>query len=185
MLRWRESAFVSLPNGLSLLRIFLTPLFLYCAFYSREFLALSLFFIAAWTDWADGFFARRLGQESRLGQLLDPVADKVLLVGSYLGFYFLGAIPFWLMMIVVFRDCFMLITALMLLLQRSKFQMKPLFISKLNTCLQILYISFVLLKVPQGLLSMTGIIMAGTTIASGLFYMWSLLNYVRILKKPS
>ena len=88
---------MSFPNQLSLLRILLTPVFLILflsenLFYKK--LSLLVFFIAIFTDWYDGWHARKYGEISKAGIFLDPLADKILTSAAFLGFYFLGFILF-------------------------------------------------------------------------------------------
>ncbi len=170
MAKSREGALFTVSNALSLLRILLTPLFLFLAFQKQGSYALLVFFIAAWTDWADGFVARRFHQESTLGRFLDPLADKILLVASYLGFYFLDFVPLWLVVIVVGRDVFMLAAAVALFILRSDFDVHVLFLSKINTCLQILHIVLVLVRAPSLLMFISALLVSTTTIASGFYY---------------
>lgn len=162
---------ISIPNALSLLRILLTPLFLYLTYTQHLREAFICFFIASLTDWADGFFARRLHQESAFGALLDPVADKVLLTASYIGFYFLSKIPFYLVLIVVGRDLLILLASVFILLKKMSFALKANFISKINTVFQILYIFLVLLPTPKSLLYLIEATIAFTTITSGFRYL--------------
>lgn len=167
----------NLPNGLSFLRIVLTPLFLYCASTQQKDIAFIILFIAGLTDWADGFFARFLSQESRFGQILDPVADKILLVSSYIGFYLLGFIPFSLMLVVVGRDLLLISAGLVILQQKLDAPMLPSKISKLNTVVQIMHIGIILLSFPTIVVNITEKIVFLTTLLSGFayalgFYLW-------------
>ncbi|MGH9899521.1 MAG: CDP-alcohol phosphatidyltransferase family protein, partial [Pyrinomonadaceae bacterium] len=75
-----SSRLVTLPNLLTILRVVLTPIFVSLLFYHRFGWALAVFIVAGITDAFDGLLARRLGQESQLGTILDPIADKLLMV---------------------------------------------------------------------------------------------------------
>ncbi|MBX9977652.1 MAG: CDP-alcohol phosphatidyltransferase family protein [Alphaproteobacteria bacterium] len=174
-----EGALISLPNALSLLRILLTPLFLYFAFNNHENTALLVFVTAAITDWADGYAARKLNQNTKVGQILDPLADKILLTASFIGFYFLDTVPLWLLVLVVGRDIVILLIGLILLAAKSLFDMKPHFVSKLNTTLQILYIALILCRIPSPVLDISSIIVAFTTVASGAVYAINLVKWLK------
>lgn len=94
----------TLPNILTIIRILLTPVFIYLFLQSRYWSALSVYTLAAVTDGLDGFIAKRFGMASRLGAVLDPLADKALLVTSFLCIAARGYIPLWLAVLVVTRD---------------------------------------------------------------------------------
>jgi cardiolipin synthase len=99
---------LEVPNLLSLLRIVLIPVFLYFIFIptmEHRLWALIVFLIASLTDFLDGWFARRLHQESDLGRFLDPLADKVLVIAALSAFLVLDPfIPLWMVVIIVGRD---------------------------------------------------------------------------------
>jgi len=97
---------MNLPNSLTLLRIFLVPVFLIAVLYRWFAVALILFAIAGVTDLLDGFLARRLALESRLGLYLDPLADKLLISVSFISLAALGLLPAWLAVVVVAKDLF-------------------------------------------------------------------------------
>jgi CDP-diacylglycerol--glycerol-3-phosphate 3-phosphatidyltransferase len=87
----------------------LTPLFLYC--YSRPSLqwqlgGVAIFVLASLTDWYDGYIARKYGVITRLGQFLDPLADKILVLSGFYLFVYMGILNFWLVTVIAFRDIF-------------------------------------------------------------------------------
>jgi cardiolipin synthase len=98
----------ALPNLLSALRLALAPFIFSFLWLGNYRWALLLFAVAALTDYLDGFFARRLGVDSRVGAVLDPVADKVLLSGTYLTLALTGGMPAWIAWIVLGRDALIL-----------------------------------------------------------------------------
>src|SRR3954449_8325450 len=109
---------LTVPNLLTLLRLFLVPCFLVASFNDRFTLAFVLFVTAAVTDIFDGMIARRFNQRSRLGALLDPAADKTMMISGYL-FYTVHAtlrvpIPNWLTFTVFIRDVFIIAFAYLL-----------------------------------------------------------------------
>ena len=109
---------MSIPNFLTLFRILLTPVFFIALIsYSPEkewlrLVALAIFVVAALTDALDGILARFLKQRTALGQILDPLADKILLVSAYIGLLFVATIPFrpplWITITIIFRDLILL-----------------------------------------------------------------------------
>ncbi|GAB6035983.1 CDP-alcohol phosphatidyltransferase family protein [Fundidesulfovibrio butyratiphilus] len=98
----------TIPNLLTALRIVFTPVFVVFFLNGRYVLALTVFFVCGLTDALDGFLARVLDQRSRLGAMLDPLADKALLVTSYVCLTHAGWVPLWLGVAVVSRDAVIL-----------------------------------------------------------------------------
>ena len=98
---------MTLPTKLSLLRILLTFVImtlLFTAGWQAKAAAFALFVIAALTDWLDGFLARRWNQMTAAGALLDPIADKVLTLGTFLAFVQMRLIPAWMVLVILFRE---------------------------------------------------------------------------------
>lgn len=98
---------MTLPTKLTCLRILLTFVLMLALFVSgwvAKVWAFSLFLVASLTDWLDGYLARRWRQQTALGALLDPIADKVLVLGTFLAFVQLRLIPAWMVLIIVFRE---------------------------------------------------------------------------------
>jgi cardiolipin synthase (CMP-forming) len=94
----------TIPNALSLLRLASVPLFLWLFTSGRENAAVILYGVGAFTDFLDGFIARRSGQVSELGKLLDPLADRVFIVALAVALVARGPLPLWLALSVVARD---------------------------------------------------------------------------------
>lgn len=167
----------SWPNFFSYLRIILTPIFLYLAYKGYDTWAIVCFLTAGLTDWIDGFLARILHQETSFGQILDPIADKIFLIASYIGFWYLHRIPDLVCAIVVGRDLLLLLMGACVLSLKLSFSMKPLYISKLNTNLQIVYIVCVSLALNTYVIHIMGIMTLITTILSGFLYLYSFLSW--------
>ncbi len=165
-----KAVIISLPNALSLFRIIVTPFFLYFSFHGESLVAMALFFAAVLSDWADGFFARLLKRESVLGEVLDPIADKILLMASFIGFFLMGKIPFWIMIVAVGRDVLLLVSGLFILLKKYDFRMKPARLSKWNTALQMLYIAVVAFQIKPEWSVFLGCLASLTTLLSALLY---------------
>jgi len=96
-----------LPNQLTVLRIILTPVFLILFLANDPLLkqiSLAIYIIAALTDWYDGWLARKFNYITAWGKFWDPLADKILTSGAFLGFVFLNIVPLWMVLIIIFRD---------------------------------------------------------------------------------
>ena len=96
-----------LPNQLTILRIILTPFFLFFFLSNNPLynqIALGIFIIAALTDWYDGWLARKFNYITNWGKFWDPLADKILTSTAFIGFYVLGIIPLWMVIVIIVRD---------------------------------------------------------------------------------
>jgi cardiolipin synthase len=102
---------LTIPNLLSLVRLALIPLFVGFLVTKHDPEALATLLAASVTDFLDGFLARRLNQVSRLGQLLDPVVDRLCIVAAALGLAFREILPWWLVLVVLARDVALLVVA--------------------------------------------------------------------------
>ena len=135
---------MTIPNALTLIRILLTPLIVWLLLASRLDYALIVFFIAGLTDGLDGLIARLFHQKTKLGAYLDPLADKLLLVSSFILLAYLNLVPVWLAVIIVSRDVLILLGIITLLFHNVKVEIKPSIISKLTTLVQLLTVLVVL-----------------------------------------
>lgn len=96
-----------LPNQLTVLRIILSPIFLYLFLSGNELLqqiSLGVFLVAAFTDWYDGWLARKYNFITAWGKFWDPLADKILTATAFIGFVYLGVLPFWMVLLILLRD---------------------------------------------------------------------------------
>lgn len=182
---------MSLPNIISLCRLLSVPVAVYLILHGYMTAAFWLFVVAGISDAVDGYLAKRLGQTSVLGSYLDPIADKVLLVGVYITLGQAGHLPSWLVIMVVFRDLIIVGGVVLLHISNDGVRMRPLLISKINTAAQITLIALVLATLGVGLsmgsATTTGLIylVAVTTIASGATYMISWGRNVEPIEKDS
>jgi len=127
---------VTIPNILTSLRIVAAPVAGIAILRGHIEVALALFVVASITDGLDGLLARVLHQQSRLGAFLDPLADKLLLLGCYLALAYVGSAPAWLTATIVVRDV-LIVSAVYLIYQRiGRFTMAPSLPGKLTTFLQ-------------------------------------------------
>ncbi len=142
-LRW-------LPNAISLLRIILVPPILWLIVNGQFGWALALFFVAGFSDGVDGYLAVRFDWSTRLGGLLDPAADKLLITGLFVTLAWAGLVPAWLAVIVILRDVVIVGGALAYNYLVKPVPGEPTRISKLNTALQMLFVLFVLSRAGFG-----------------------------------
>ncbi len=112
-LRPRDIIF-TIPNFISLLRLISIPLIAYMIYTDRKWAALIILALSVLSDWLDGFLARRMHQISKIGQLLDPLADRLLIFCSVLVFGMAGLLPWWLLIAIGLRDLVMLIEVLVI-----------------------------------------------------------------------
>ena len=137
---------MNIPNLLSISRILLSFIFLLFITYPK--LALIIFSIAALTDYFDGYLARKLNQQTKLGMILDPAADKILVLTAIFSLLVLYKLPYWYLLILI-RD----VNNILVLPLLSKFKQKPkklplspTSVSKLTTLFQKVSIIFILLN---------------------------------------
>ena len=143
-----RDARLTIPNLLTLIRILLTPVFVIAFIDQQIVMAWVLFAIAGLTDALDGFLAKVLHQRTRLGAILDPLADKALLVTAYVCLAIKDWIPGWLSIMVVSRDVIIVggLAVLALMDVDMRGRISPTRVSKLTTLAQIGLIFFVMLE---------------------------------------
>jgi cardiolipin synthase len=135
-----------IPNLLTVLRIALVGPIAWLLLQRQFGLALGLFAFAGLSDGLDGFLAKRFGWTSRLGALLDPLADKALLVACYAVLTWIELLPLWLLVLVVSRDVVIVSGAVVYNFRIRRLEAQPTFISKLNTVLQIVLVLTVIIR---------------------------------------
>jgi cardiolipin synthase (CMP-forming) len=135
---------VGLANLITLSRLLSVPLAIWLVLDDSMGAAFGLFVAAGLTDAVDGFIAKRFNQRSQLGALLDPLADKVLLVSMFVTLGFTGRLPDWIVILVVFRDVLIVGGYLLASTVAQPIRTRPLWVSKLNTALQIALVAVVL-----------------------------------------
>lgn len=168
---------LNLPNSLTLFRILTVPVFLILLSSSLYLEALAVLILGGLTDAADGAVARITGQQTPLGAYLDPVADKLLVMSSFVMLGLVGGLPSWLVVLVLSRDIIILFgygAIYFLVAERLKIQ--PTAIGKTNTLLQLLTVGVALLSLydaallPASLRALLIIATALTTAVSGFQY---------------
>jgi cardiolipin synthase (CMP-forming) len=141
---------LNLPNAISLGRLLLVPLAIWLILGGRYGAAFWVFVAAGVSDGLDGFIAKRFNLRTRLGALLDPIADKALLVSVFVALFWRDVLPSWLVILVVFRDAMIVGGFLLLMAMAVPRQVDPLYISKLNTLVQITLVAFELARLGLG-----------------------------------
>jgi len=171
-------------NKITILRILLIPVFVVLTLYYTQrgneayrASAILCFAIAAVCDGVDGYVARRYNQCSELGAILDPLADKLLLVSGIVVLSFdhepyLQSVPLWLTGTIIGRDILILIGLLLIQLLVGKVQVRPRIIGKIATVLQMIVVLWILLKWPETWLRVLALGTALCTGISGLLYVW-------------
>jgi len=171
-----------IPNIISVLRIMLTVPVVMLLIKERFGEALLLFAVAGASDGLDGYLAKRNGWESRLGSILDPVADKLLLVSSFLALSWLGLLPLWLVIVVLGRDVIILLGAVAYHFLIGDYDLRPTLVSKVNTFCQIVLVlatvlSLSLYPLPEWFLIRLIDVVLATTVLSGIDYVWTWGRY--------
>ena len=132
-----EDAYFTWPNVITFARLCAVPGAVWLVLNHRLDLAFWVFVAAGVSDAVDGWLARIRHSRSTLGAILDPVADKALLVSIYVTLAGIGVLPDWLAILVVFRDLLIVGGVLVLYVLGQPPRIRPIFVSKLNTALQI------------------------------------------------
>ena len=135
---------LSIPNLITLGRIFLVPFVVWAIASGRMQFAFLLFLVAAVSDGVDGFLAKRFGMKTELGAYLDPLADKILIVSIYVTLGITQVIPLWIVILVVSRDLMIVGAIILSWLVEMPVAIKPHIVSKLNTAAQIVFACLVL-----------------------------------------
>jgi cardiolipin synthase (CMP-forming) len=181
----------TVANLLTVLRILLILPFLYLINTGRFGMALAVFFIASVTDYADGYIARNFNQKTRLGQILDPVADKLLTTASFIVMAIprtgIDSIPVWLAAAVISRDLLILIGSLVVNRITGFSEFKPTALGRINTLLELGMIVFFLLFHTTGVLLFLlpfcyGLVLA-SVVASGIGYIAQGVRILRAYRK--
>ena len=170
-LRW-------LPNSISLMRIALVAPILLLILNENFVWALVLFAVAGFSDGVDGYLAKRFDWQTRLGALLDPVADKLLVAGTFITLAYTQDIPVWLAATVILRDVVIVAGATAYNFLIRPVEGEPTRVSKLNTALEFLLLLFVLSRAGFGWPDQISITVLGaavlvTVVISGVDYVWS------------
>jgi cardiolipin synthase (CMP-forming) len=140
----RRTEAMTIPNLITIFRLILVPIVIVMILQEEWAWALALFAIAGVSDGLDGYIARQLDMRSEFGAVIDPLADKVLLDSIYITLAIVEVIPSWLAVVVVSRDIMIVMALMVSWMMAQPMTVKPLFVGKVNTALQIAFAAFVL-----------------------------------------
>ena len=129
----------TVPNVISAIRLCLVPVFLVLLLHGYDLMATFLYALAAGTDWIDGQIARRTHTVSKLGQLLDPAVDRILMIAGVAGLFVVGRLPLWIILVVLLRDLLLLVGGAYLL-RRHRIRIAVVYPGKVATTL--LFVGF-------------------------------------------
>lgn len=175
------SSVLTLANLLTILRLILTPVFVTALYYKNFGYALAIFFASAVTDGLDGLAARSLNQKTQLGEILDPMADKLLLVTAFVvcsqkRFTLFAPIPFWLTAATISRDIFIVLGALVINMVTGFKGFRPSMPGKISTVVQLacvtLYLGANAFGCCEAYLNWLYYLTFAVTVFSGLHYVW-------------
>jgi cardiolipin synthase len=133
------------PNILSALRVVAAPIAGWLIYQGEDFPALFVFGLAGLSDAADGYLAKKFALTSRFGAWLDPAADKLLMLISFVALTMVGAVPLWLTVLVIGRDIAIVLGVGLAKMLGAPLRVAPLMVGKISTVVQVLYIAMVLL----------------------------------------
>jgi cardiolipin synthase len=169
---------LNVPNVLTLLRLIAIPAFLILLVDGRAAPALAVFIAAGVTDALDGAIARLTDQKTKLGAIMDPAADKLLLLSAFIALSFMNQVPRWLTIVVLSRDAIIVLGYFLLFIMTHRtIDVRPTVVGKLGTFLQLLAVTLVLVDlayprvVPVVLLPPVFFAGALVTAAAGIQYM--------------
>ena len=163
---------MNIPNLLTIFRLFVTSFFILSIHYGEFKIALWLFVVQAITDSLDGFLARVLKEKTSLGALLDPLADKTMLVSSFIVLYLKDIVPFWVTVIVLTRDLILTLGYLGLCKLFGKIEILPSTLGKLTTFCQIATVVYVLWSDVRSYQNFFFYTTAALTIITGIHYVY-------------
>jgi cardiolipin synthase len=171
----------TLPNLLTFLRLVALPFLVMAILAGRHGTALAIFLVAAITDIVDGYLARHFAMGSPLGAYLDPIADKLFLISTFVVFALRSTpskihVPIWLLVLTIFRDVLILVIALVMYLALGIRHFPPSILGKLTTFSEISTIVAILLAnveaLPRTVARVCFWVVLALIVASGLHYIW-------------
>jgi cardiolipin synthase (CMP-forming) len=142
--RFDQARLINIANALTAIRVVLVPLFAHFLISGRIRLSLAVFAVCGISDALDGILARLLKQRTVVGYYLDPIADKLLMATSFIVLAYVKILPEWLTILVISRDLFILVGSVLVLLLLGSENIRPTFLGKLNTAVQILTVVYFL-----------------------------------------
>lgn len=164
---------LTLPNILTSLRIVLVPVFLISVLEQKLTLAIIIFSFCTVSDFLDGHIARQRGQRTKLGAFLDPLADKFLLLSSFILLAALNYLPLWMPIVIITKDLIVFIGWWLRLHIIGKSEVAPTFLGKTTTFLEMAVILLVLIGIPENIFHIAKFIMLIAIIISSFDYIVS------------
>ncbi len=168
-----------LPHILTLLRLAASPFLGWLILQAHFEGALGVVCLAGLTDWFDGYAARRLGVTGKFGIVLDPLADKAMLVTLFLALTYVHVIPIWVTVLVMARDIIIVAGALLLRMLRGIRQFLPSTMGKVSTFFQIAFVAVALLYAAFPVVVLLWLKVAGLVLTAA-FTTWSGIDYVKL-----
>ena len=135
---------MTIANLITLMRVFLVPVIVWAMLSEQMLFAFSVFILAGLSDAVDGAVARYFNQQSEFGTVLDPIADKIMLVSVFIVLTYMGQFPLWLTILIVSRDVLIICGVMLALILVQSVIIKPIWVSKANTFSQIVLAALVL-----------------------------------------
>ena len=143
----QDAAWLTLSNFFSVLRIVLAPAVAVGIYYQQWGATFFIFLLAALTDALDGYFARRWGEHTCLGRILDPLADKIFLLTVFAALSFLASpsfgIPWWFVVFILVREVMIITGSCLLVCRHDDSQIQPVFLGKLTTFSHMVFIGWI------------------------------------------
>lgn len=181
------SNILTVPNLLTFLRMALIPVFASLLYYGYTGTALIVFVIAGASDGIDGFLARRFKQESELGTILDPIADKLLMTTAFIVLLLPNIpdfvrVPVWVTAAVIGRDILIIAAAVAIFITTNFRGFKPSWLGKFSTLVQVSAVTLILISAVSGVtfyLKATHLIVAIVAVLSGVHYIFHVSNLMR------
>jgi len=178
----QDKRWLNISNIFTLIRIALAPVIVFQMYCRNWKLAFCFFVVGAATDLLDGYLARLLDMQTNLGRILDPIADKILLVASFFSLAFISTpsfhIPSWFVYLLLLREFILLSGSAILLVLKSNFEVQPIMWGKLTTLFQIIFIVWIFSCyffhwIPVRTYNVSIVLLAGYSV-------FSLLQYVKV-----
>lgn len=185
-----SSSVLTIPNLLTVLRMALIPIFASLLYYGYARGSLAVFLIAAFSDAVDGFWARRFKQESTLGTIIDPIADKMLMTTAFILLTIPNGmdpvrhlpIPFWVTATVIGRDVLIITSAAAINFMTGFRGFRPSLLGKMSTLVQVAAILLILYAFASGItffLPTTYVVVVFFAVASGIHYIFQVAQLMK------
>ncbi len=164
---------MTLANKITVLRIISIPIFIIVLLQGHIGAARWIFFLSIFSDALDGAIARFRGERTRLGTFLDPLADKLLLVATFIAFTYLGWIPVWIFVAVLSRDLLIVLGWAIVYILTGNSNIQPRVLGKITTALQMGAALGKLIHLPADLMQWLLMVMIVSTVLSLVDYIWA------------